>query len=182
MLEQQTGSKELNTFSCLPELATGSWLHTWSGWLEASGGQPGTGTHSSLAKEAQGLGTPTLVQQQHCWRHMSPGAARACGWRRERDKSWAGWARRTYSEAETGLCLDQPPEIWPFWWQEHLLALKMIKINGIIKKKKGKKNLHLFSCKSNYLKQTLEKQKHPVEKWAHQCVAVVLLKQNKKPS
>lgn len=144
MLEQQTGSKELNTFSCLPELATGSWLHTWSGWLEASGGQPGTGTHSPLAKEAQGLGTPALVQQQHWWWHVSPGAAHACGWRRERDKSWAGWARRTYSEAETGLCLDQPPEIWPFWWQEHLLALKMIKINGIIKKKKRQKKFTPF--------------------------------------
>jgi len=65
MLEQQMGSKEPNTFSCLPESATTIWLHTRSGWLGAWGRQPGTGTHSLVAKEAQGLGTQALAQQQH---------------------------------------------------------------------------------------------------------------------
>lgn len=45
----------------------------------------------------------------------------------------------------------------------HLLALELNKINYIVKKKKkDKQNLHLFSCK--YLDQTVEKQKHLVEK------------------
>lgn len=138
------------------------------GW-EPGAGSLGQGHARPLQKRSR-----DSVPQHLCSSSSTGDGVRAQELPMSADGGWRGTragqagpkgASRTSSEAEAGPCLDQPPEIGPFWWQVHLLALELNKINYIIKKKKkDKQNLHLLSCKYNYLDQTVEKQKHLVEK------------------
>lgn len=135
-------NKKPNTFSCPPELATGSWLHTWSGWLGAWGRQSGPETHSLLAKEAKGRGTPVPVQQQHWWQYMSSWAARACRWRQDEDKSRAGWALRSQQNLFRGR---NRPVSWPASCNWSLLLSNASL--GLEHQLDKNQNLHLFTFK-----------------------------------
>lgn len=116
MLEQKKGYKKQNSYSCLPELATDSWLHT-AEWLWAWNRQPGQGHITSRA-----------------WYCSVQGAASACGWGQERERSEVSWTLRSQQDLLRG-------RYWPVSTSllkldpsggRCTLALKIIKINCII--------------------------------------------------
>lgn len=77
------------------------------------------GTHSPLVKEAQGHGTPALVQHQPWWQHVNSGAACACGQRQEGDKTRTVWALRSQLNVLRGR---NYPKSWPLSWNRTLLV------------------------------------------------------------
>lgn len=158
MLEQQTGYKKPNSFSCLSEPATNSWLHTPE-WLWAWSWQHGQG-HTHL----KGL----VLQCSKSFPCLWTGA----GGREEWGQLDSQEPTRP-TQRQKLACLNQSPETGPFWWQvHHGFENDQDKLHHWKKKGREKKRLYFFIGKYSHLNQTSENQKCLDEKLAY-CAALL---------